>query len=59
MQHAGRTKRLPGNKKCAANSKAQLEFEDDIIALTALAYTPAVSLSFNHLMLRRAEVVLS
>jgi hypothetical protein len=28
------------NYKYASNSKEQLEFEEDVIALTALAYTP-------------------
>jgi hypothetical protein len=111
MQLARTTKRLHGNKKYASNSKEQLEFEYDIIALTTRAYTPlslveheafrnlirkrdptlnmisrtqlsqnliskksaeiiknvqhtlthipAVSLSFNYLMTRRAEEVLS
>jgi hypothetical protein len=39
MHLARMTKRLHGYKKYASNSKEQLEFEDDIIALTARAYT--------------------
>jgi hypothetical protein len=44
--HGGATPRNKGRRwlisydKYASNSKEQLEFEYDVIALTALAYTP-------------------
>jgi hypothetical protein len=46
------------NDKYASNSKEQFEFEEDVIALTALAYTPLLLVDhefFINLILKRAE----
>jgi hypothetical protein len=47
---------LISNDKYASNSKEQLEFEEDAIALTALAYTPLSLVeheAFLNLILKR------